>query len=436
MVRRPTYENKTNNILDGWSDAAKNAPMSSALPASLARQQALSLFLIGFITFALLYAVQPLLPLLARAHRLSAASSALALSVSTGALALAIWLCAARASAWDRRRLMLGALLLATLLNAASAFTSSWPQLLLCRALMGLCLGAVPAMAMAHVAETAAPGEVASAMGLYVAGTALGGMTGRVGLGLLADLHGWTVGLLSVSALTAAGVGLVWRWMPTSPPARMAANAATAATVSTAARWVPRATWWALLASPPLRRLFVCGGLASGIFVSVYNYAGFRLQAEPFSLRPAQIGLIFGCYAFGVMSSSVAGRLARRWGQPRVLTGAVSLTAAGLLVSQSAHLAVFVAGLSLMTMGFFAMHAVCSGWVGQMAPQQAKAQATALYLLSYYIGASLLGYAGGWAWGHGGWGGLSTGLLAALLVFIWAFRGVTAALAPLALSKA
>lgn len=421
---------------------AKNARMPSSLPAlsaALARQRALSLFLIGFITFALLYAVQPLLPSLARTHQLSAASSALALSVSTGALALAIWLCAARASAWDRRRLMLGALLLATLFNAASAFTSSWPQLLLCRALMGLCLGAVPAMAMAHVAETAAPGEVASAMGLYVAGTALGGMTGRVGLGLLADLHGWTVGLLSVSALTAAGVGLVWRWMPASPPARTAATAATlstVSTVSTAARWVPRATWWALLASPPLRRLFVCGGLASGIFVSVYNYAGFRLQAEPFLLRPAQIGLIFCCYAFGVMSSSVAGHLARRWGQPRVLSGAVSLTAAGLLVSQSTHLATFVAGLSLMTMGFFAMHAVCSGWVGQMAPLQAKAQATALYLLSYYIGASLLGYAGGWAWGHGGWGGLSTGLLAALLVFIWAFRGVGAAQAPLALSKA
>lgn len=378
------------------------------------RQAALALFLIGFITFSLLYAVQPLLPSLARRHALGSADSALALSVSTGALAFAIWLCAARAAAWDRRRLMLSALLLAALFNAASAFSAGWPGLLLCRALMGLCLGAVPAMAMAHVAETAPPGQVAGAMGLYVAGTALGGMTGRVGLGIVADQHGWTVGLLGVSVLCLIGVGVVWRLMPSATRARSQSPSG----------WVPRATWVALVADPNLVRLFVCGGLASGLFVSAYNYAGFRLQGEPFLLTPAQIGLIFCCYAFGVMSSGVAGRLALRWGQQRVLWASVLVTALGVLVSQAERLPVFVAGLCLMTMGFFAMHAVCSGWVGVVAPQASKAQATALYLLSYYIGSSLLGYLGGWAWDHGGWLGLSGGLLAALLTFTALFRGV------------
>lgn len=378
------------------------------------RQGALALFLIGFITFSLLYAVQPLLPSLARRYALGSADSALALSVSTGALAFAIWLCAARASAWDRRRLMLSALLLAALLNAASAFSVNWTQLLVCRALMGLCLGAVPAMAMAHVAETAPPGQVAGAMGLYVAGTALGGMTGRVGLGIVADQHGWTVGLLGVSVLCLIGVGVVWRLMPAVARAQAPRHSG----------WVPRATWAALWSDPRLLRLFLCGGLASGLFVSAYNYAGFRLQGEPFLLSPAQIGLIFCCYAFGVMSSGVAGRLALRWGQQRVLWASVSVTALGVLVSQADRLPVFVLGLCLMTMGFFAMHAVCSGWVGLVAPQASKAQATALYLLSYYIGSSVLGYLGGWAWDHGGWLGLSAGLIAALFAFTVLFRGV------------
>lgn len=377
------------------------------------------MFLIGFITFALLYAVQPLLPSLAQRYALGSADSALALSVSTGALAFAIWLCAARAAAWDRRRLMLSALLLAAVFNAASAFSVNWAQLLVCRALMGLCLGAVPAMAMAHVAETAPPGQVAGAMGLYVAGTALGGMTGRVGLGIVADQHGWTAGLLGVSVLCLIGVGVVWRLMPSAarPPVQRPSG------------WVPRATWAVLLSDPRLMRLFLCGGLASGLFVSAYNYAGFRLQGAPFLLSPAQIGLIFCCYAFGVMSSGVAGRLALRWGQQRVLWASVSVTALGVFVSQADRLPVFVLGLSLMTMGFFAMHAVCSGWVGLVAPQAAKAQATALYLLSYYIGSSVLGYLGGWAWDHGGWLGLSGGLLAALLAFTALFRGVRPAAA-------
>lgn len=381
---------------------------------SSSRQVALALFLIGFITFSLLYAVQPLLPSLARRYALGSADSALALSVSTAALAFSIWLCAARAAAWDRRRLMLSALLLAAVFNAASAFSANWAQLLACRALMGLCLGAVPAMAMAHVAETAPPGQVAGAMGLYVAGTALGGMTGRVGLGIVADQHGWTVGLLGVSVLCLIGVGVVWRLMPAVARAQAPRHSG----------WVPRARWLALASDPNLLRLFLCGGLASGLFVSAYNYAGFRLQGEPFLLSPAQIGLIFCCYAFGVMSSGVAGRLALRWGQQRVLWASVSITALGVLVSQADRLSMFVLGLCLMTVGFFAMHAVCSGWVGLVAPRAEKAQATALYLLSYYIGSSVLGYLGGWAWDHGGWLGLSVGLIAALFAFSVLFRGV------------
>src|SRR3989344_5331473 len=211
MVICITYGDDINNILDISPWRAKNRRMSSGSHDPSSRQAALSLFLIGFITFSLLYAVQPLLPSLARRYALGSADSALALSVSTGALAFAIWLCAARASAWDRRRLMLSALLVAAFPSAASAFSANWSELLLCRALMGLCLGAVPAMAMAHVAETAQPGQVAGAMGLYVSGTALGGMTGRVGLGIVADQHGWTVGLLAVSGLSLLGVGIVWR---------------------------------------------------------------------------------------------------------------------------------------------------------------------------------------------------------------------------------
>jgi YNFM family putative membrane transporter len=118
-----------------------------------------------------------------------------------------------------------------------------------------------------------------------------------------------------------------------------------------------------------------------------------------------------------------------RLGQQRVLWASVLVTALGVLVSQSDRLPWFVVGLCLMTVGFFAMHAVCSGWVGLVAPEASKAQATALYLLAYYIGSSVLGYLGGWAWDHGGWLGLSGGLIAALLAFTVLFRGAGASAA-------
>jgi MFS transporter, YNFM family, putative membrane transport protein len=90
-------------------------------------------------------------------------------------------------------------------------------------------------------------------------------------------------------------------------------------------------------------------------------------------------------------------------------------------LSLALHMAAFVLGLCLMTAGFFALHAVCSGLVGKESGPH-KAQATSIYLLAYYIGSSVLGYAGGWLWGHGGWPWLSGGLLAALAVFMVLLR--------------
>lgn len=375
---------------------------------SSARQGPLALFLIGFVTFALLYAVQPLLPAFAHDFRVSAAGSALALSMSTGLLALSILASSMVARRFERRRLMVGAILLATLLNGLSALCTDWWQVLVCRALLGVFLGAVPATAMAYLGDTVEPSRLAKTMGLYVAGTAMGGMSGRVGIALVADLFGWRTGLMGMSALCLlAAVGIALMILDTSPsPVNLPAP-----------RPAPLSPWRDVLRHPTLPKLFLCGGLASGLFVTAYNYAGFHLLSAPFELRPAQIGLIFSCYLFGVASSSLSGRLVEAFGSARVLTGSCATTALGLLITQTGQLPGFILGLCLMTAGFFAMHAVCSGLVGKVAGQR-KAQATSLYLLAYYVGSSVLGYAGGWLWDHGGWPTLSVGLLATLGLFI------------------
>lgn len=384
-------------------------------PETADRRGPLTLFLIGFLTFALLYGAQPLLPALAEAFGLSAAHSALAMSVSTGTLAVTIFLGAVRPSRHDRRHVMLAALLAAIVFNALSALGESWWQVLACRALLGLFLGAVPATAMAYVGDTVPAARLAGTMGLYVAGTATGGMTGRVGIGFLAEALGWRAGLLIVSGLGVIVLALLaWSLSGVRDPRhdeRSAPCSGSRAPPSEAAVW----TW--IRRHPRLPRLFLCGGLASGIFVTAYNYAGFRLMAPPFQLSAGQIGLIFGCYLFGVASSSLSGGWVHRWGAVRVLYASCALTAAGVLVSLSEHLAFFVAGLALMTAGFFALHAVCSGWVSKDAGEH-KPQATGVYLLSYYVGSSVVGYTGGWLWIHGGWMLLSGGLLLGVAAFV------------------
>ena len=159
------------------------------------------------------------------------------------------------------------------------------------------------------------------------------------------------------------------------------------------------------LADGGLRWLFVLGFLLMGGFVTLYNYIAFRLLAPPYDLSQSAIGAIFAVYLLGMAASALAGRLADRLGRRRVLWAAVLVMLAGTLLTAAANLALIILGIAVMTLGFFAAHSIASSWVGRRAGA-AKAQASSLYLFAYYLGASVVGSAGGLAWEDFGWMGV------------------------------
>lgn len=63
-----------------------------------------------------------------------------------------------------------------------------------------------------------------------------------------------------------------------------------------------------------------------------------------------------------------------------------------------------------------------SSWIGRLA-QQAKGQASSLYLFCYYMGSSILGTAGGLAWTSYNWQGvvafISGLLIISLAIALW-----------------
>ena len=356
------------------------------------RRATLALFCAGFATFAMLYCVQPLLPLLASHFRVSAASSSLALSLTTLSLALCLLISGALAESWGRKPVMAAALGVAALLGIACALVEQWSSLLILRALLGLALSGLPALAMAYVGEEFDPEALPAAMGLYIGGTALGGLLGRLLAGLLSDLGGWPWALGGI-----AGLGLLalvlFVWL--LPPSRHF----TAQPLSV--RGLLR-NFALHLNNPRLRVLFALAFLLMGGFVALFNYVGFRLAGEPFNLSATVIGLLFTVYLLGILSAGWAGRLVPRFGARQVLNGGIALMLLGVALCAAPWLTAAVVGLALFTLGFFAAHAVASGQVGIHA-QGAKAQASALYLCAYYLGSSLVGYVGGYVWEHAGW---------------------------------
>lgn len=368
------------------------------------RRATLALFCAGFATFAMLYCVQPLLPLLAAHFRVSAASSSLALSLTTLSLALCLLVSGALAESWGRKPVMVAALGLAALLGIACALVEQWSSLLILRALLGLALSGLPALAMAYVGEEFDPEALPAAMGLYIGGTALGGLLGRLLAGLLSDLGGWPWALGGIAGLGLLALGL-FIWL--LPPSRHF----TAQPLSVRGLLGNFALH---LKNPRLRVLFALGFLLMGGFVALFNYVGFRLAGAPFNLSATVIGLLFTVYLLGILSAGWAGRLVPRFGARQVLNGGIGLMLLGVALCAAPWLSAAVVGLALFTLGFFAAHAVASGQVGIHA-QGAKAQASALYLCAYYLGSSLVGYVGGYVWEHAGWLAL-LGVLAALFI--------------------
>jgi len=377
------------------------------------RRATLALFCAGFATFAMLYCVQPLLPLLAAHFSVSAASSSLALSLTTLSLAVCLLVSGALAESWGRKPVMVAALALASLLGLACVLVESWNLLLVLRALLGLALSGLPALAMAYVGEEFDPESLPAAMGLYIGGTALGGLLGRLLSGLLSDMGGWQMALGGIAGLGLLALGLfVWLL----PPSRhFKAQALSLGGLL--------GNFRQHLGNPVLRNLFLQAFLLMGGFVALFNYIGFRLAGAPFGLSSTVIGLLFTVYLAGIFSAGWAGRLVPRFGAKVVLQGGIGLMLLGVALCSLPWLAAIIVGLALFTLGFFAAHAVASGQVGQHA-SGARAQASALYLCAYYLGSSVVGYAAGYVWEHAGWLPLMAVLAALFVLAAWRVRSL------------
>ncbi len=373
-----------------------------------------ALFAAGFATFVLLYAVQPLMPTFAASFGVSAAAASLSLSLTTAVLAGSLLVAGATSEAWGRKAMLVASLLAASVLTLGSAFSPSWVMFLASRALLGVALSGVPATAMAYLGEEMRPRSLALAMGLYVSGTGLGGLAGRLLAGAVTDVSGWRSALALTGLMGLACALLVWRFLPASqrfdrhtPDVRAAARG-----------------YAQHLRSHPLPWLCAEGFLVMGSFVTMFNYIGFRLMAPPYDLSQTRGASLCVVYLFGIAASTAMGALTARLGRHRLLLFSLLAMLGGTMLTGADAVWVVVSGLSLLAVGFFASHAVVSAWVGAVA-SGARAQASALYLCAYYMGASIVGSVGGRVWSDAGWPGvtsLTSGLLVAAVAVAWRLR--------------
>ena len=370
------------------------------------------------MTFATLYCIQPLMPVFSEEFGVSPAVASLSLSVTTGMLSISMIVAAALSDSRGRKVVMVASLLLSAILALLVAASPDFLSLLGLRALQGVVLAGLPSIAMTYVGEEFGEGSLGLAMGLYVGGTAVGGMAGRISTGALTDAYSSQVALAAIGAVGLLGAAWFAIGLPASENFRPRPFAI---------EKLPRA----LLRharDPGLLCICGLGFLRMGSFVALYNYVGYLLVGPPFDLSQTAVGSIFAVYVMGTASSALMGRLSDGFGRRGMILLGVAIMLVSALLTLSVNLYVVIVGVALYTFGFFGAHSVASAWIGQRAAGE-RAQASSLYLLFYYAGSSVLGTVGGLFWDPYGWYGVVF-MVVALLAISLLLMGILSLAVP------
>lgn len=357
------------------------------------RKATLAMLAVGLAVFNTLYATQAVLPILVSDLNISPTTAALTVSAATGALAICVVPASILSERYGRGRILITSALAATAVGLLLPLAPDATTLILLRALQGALVAGTPAVAMTWLSEEIDSRDLGRAMGLYIAGNTVGGLTGRlIPAGLLEFTH-WRWALL-ISGLVALSFAIITavllpkqrRFTPQPINPRHVFSAM-------ASHW---RNW-------RLAGLFLIAFIGMGVFVSLYNFIGFRM-IDHFNLSPALVGAVFVMYLSGTWSSAQAGSLADKIGRGQVLIVGAVLMWIGLWAMVTGWLWLTLIGLLVFTASFFAMHSTASGWIGVIATRD-RAEASSMYLFCYYAGSSLLGGAAGWVFSSLPWPG-------------------------------
>ena len=167
----------------------------------------IALFFGGFVAPSILYTTQPLLPIFSNEFSVSPSITSLSVSLSTGFLSIMMLFAASLSDRFGKKQIMNISMFFLSAISIIIAFVPNFESLLIFRAILGITAAGIPPLAMAYVAEEFHPNTIGTAMGIYISGTTIGGLAGRISAGILTDLFTWRIALFIIGM-----IALLCRW--------------------------------------------------------------------------------------------------------------------------------------------------------------------------------------------------------------------------------
>lgn len=392
-----------------FSGHTSSGPHSVAADAPNARLDARrlrSLIVISFsasVAFTAMYSTQPILPQISQEFHVSPAEAGLTLLAVTFALAVASLGAGRMADAIGTRRMMLICGILLSAFSVAAPLAPTFASLVALRVAQGLAVPGITIAGLAYLHNELPPAWRGRVSGFYIAANTLGGLLGRLMVGLTVETLGWRGGLALVAGWVVLGTLALALALAIAPSSRRRPETTSQPTARSARppslAVIIRKLWWAPL----------IGGTIFLPFLTVFSYAPYLLEGPPFHLSPTRTSLIYLVYLLGAVASPIAGNISDRVGRRPTIQVSLAIAFIGLACTLVDMLPLILLGLALVCIGSLMAHVVANASVSDAANPlgaQARATALALYTLGFYIGGGIGSFVPGLALVTFGWNGV------------------------------
>lgn len=360
------------------------------------------------LAFTVLYAPQPLLPLLAQELGVSRSAASLLITVTLIPLSIAPIAYGFLLESVSAQRMLVGAALLLAGTSFVLATGPGYSGFLFIRLLQGLLIPAMLTALMTYISTSAAPGKLGRAMAVYVACTVLGGFSGRAFSGFVAEWASWQTSFFLIGVLLLTATALLLRLQSDS--------------ASRFSRVHPGAIV-GVLRTAGLARAYLVIFCAFFVFASLLNFLPFRLLELDESLGSGAIALMYTGYLMGIAVSLGSGRIAAALGsRKRAVVLGLLLQLAATLLFMIPAVPVLFANMFLLCAGMFLVHGLLPGFINELAPER-RGIVNGLYVAAYYAGGSAGSFAPGLLLASGGWNAFIVGLaVVVVLALVMAAR--------------
>jgi len=378
--------------------------MNAAAQRSKLSARHLAVGLAGYCAFINLYSPQSILPLLSEDFHASAAEISTIITVSTLAVALTAPFTGTVADVLGRKRVIVAAMFVLVVPTVMVGLSTSLHALIFWRAMQGLVLPPIFAVTVAYIGDEWPAREATTAAGIYSSASSLGGFSGRMVTGIIADLIGWRVGFFALAVIACAGAVGVALLLP-----------AERRFVRSEGLIASGRQMLAHFRNGQLIAIFAVGFGVLFNFICTFTYISFYLAAPPYNLSATALGAIFVVYLTGASMTPWIGWAITRFGRQRFTLRVIAVWMGGIALTLAPSLVAIIVGLAVCAACGLICQAISTGYVTTTA-KAGRSSAVGLYVTSFYAGGSFGAALGGVAWTFGAWPACVALVIAMLLI--------------------